>query len=247
VTWHFFRTASIDQEAYHPPSENVQDAIAFLEADAGDSAHISLGLDPTIYAHGFEFYLLSGKHPQFNVMLSDSMLTHPLNQYCFLTASMRARATTPQWELLTEYPNGNAVYRNTLFPERSVQQIPANAVADTLITLTEEHNTFKFGYHFPDTISDSAYARIRVKFKMKRPRFTWGGHWVSWYRGGKELYVHRTDLRMFPSSPEWQDTEFTVVLPQLQAGDDIITSTYWEHGEELQIKAYELSIEVITP
>lgn len=243
LTWHFFRTASIDKEAYHPPSENVQDAIALIEAQSGH-APVSLGLDPTIYAHGFEFYLLSGQHPQFNIVLADSLLTHPLNEYCFLTAPLRGKATAPQWELLAAYTNGNAVFRNTQFQKKNVLQLPANTATDTLITLTEENVAFNSGYHVADTLSDSAHVLVRVKFQMKRPRFTWGGHWISWYRNGKEQYVYRTDLRMFPASDDWQDVEFTAVLPQLQAGDDIITATYWEHGESIELKNYSVTLEV---
>lgn len=242
LVWHFLSTASLEHEVYHPSSENVDDAIAYMQETDGHGDRIRISVDPEIYISGFEFYMHTSRLADFDVVTADSMWTHPLNAYCLLTGRNAGKISGENWAIVKQYSNNNVLYRNnnsfTLVQEKQL-----NVESDTIALLNEERGGFSVAYRVNDTIVDSSKTLVRMQFLMKRDRFSRGSSWIAIHRGGKEKYVHRADYRIFPYSDEWVPVEYTVVLPDLRIGDDIVIGQFRENGNEILLKQLSVTIE----
>lgn len=239
LTWHFTSTASSWRESFNPVSQQINEAIAYMQEHTPAGERIRVTADPVVLSSGLDFYQTTLPLLEFDVM-RDTSFHNPLHRYCFVSQEYVPRVDTSFWRICRGFANGNILFESTFMESKPAVKQEVSIIADTAIVLSESQKDFSVRKQWPD--STSGYMLLHIEMKIRRAEDSHSRMWITMRRDDQEVFVYGIDFSRYPAKDEWYDMEADVVLPHVEAEDYVVVPMYWETGPATEIKNFTLTL-----
>lgn len=236
----FFRTMSLEDVAARPLSLQTDDAIRYMRNNVGENQRILLGYDKELWASGFEYYRQTLPMKEFD-LVTDTLTTHPLNEYCLISALYAGTAPGPNWIPEQEYMNGMILYRNAALPPKPIGIHEIGLRRDTIGGLIDTMMVINFGGCINDSVVSSIGTILRLSYNFPMQKESSGFMEITIFRSDQRFYTTRVDI--YPDSDELIAGDNRLIVPTLQRGDCVIATLMTFPMLPQDIKHFSMTIE----